>query len=275
MQTDQPDHAQWANLDKTENPSAFVKFLDDSRAALMPFVEGQPELYYAWLKPTDGLQVLDVGSGTGVLLHPLARLLAPTGKVVGIDYSNTMVAAAQARTLGKNLPLEFLQMDAAEMTFSDNSFDRAMSNIVFQHLPNPVRALEEMIRVTKPGGIISLNEQDWETFIVDSSDHLLTRRLLNYFSDFVKNGWIGRQLFGMFVRAGLKDIVVTPQTVRFDLLPFEVFEGCLAAPMQAAAKEGGFHRADIEAWMEEQRDKHAAGTFFATFTTFQAVGVKP
>lgn len=275
MHKDTPDHAQWANVDETENPRAFVKFLDDSRSALLPFVESQPEVYYAWMRPEPGMQILDVGSGTGALVHPLAKLIGPSGNVVGIDYSQTMVAEATSRTQGKGLPLEFIQMDAAAMTFADDTFDRAMSSIVFQHLPDPTKSLNEMVRVCKSGALISLNEQDWETFIVDATSYALTRKLLNYFSDFVRNGWIGRQLYGMFVRAGLKDIVVNPQTVRFDQLPFAVFRDCWAAPMEAALSDGSFSKLELDAWMAEQRQRYDEGTFFATFTTFQVVGTKP
>src|SRR5579864_1237802 len=168
--TSHPSHRDWAQLDKTEDPHAYVRFLDASRERLLAQIQKDPKAFYSYLDPKPGMQVLEVGSGTGSALHPLALLVQPGGKVVGIDYSQIMVDEAQKRADASGLPLEFLQMDAGALDFPDDSFDRTSSNIVFQHLPDPVGALREMVRVTKPGGRVVINEQDWDTFIIDGSD---------------------------------------------------------------------------------------------------------
>lgn len=275
MRTDIPDHSDWGSIDETADPSVFVKLLDDSRKKYLDQIEADPRGYYSWMDMRDGLQVLDVGSGTGVLIERLAKLLEPNGRVTGVDYSATMVDEAQRRAREKGLKSEFRQMDAAALDFEDNTFDYSMSNIVFQHLPDPKKALEEMVRVTKPGGRICIHEQDWETMIVDSDDRRLTRKVLNGFVDSFTSGWIGRQLYGLFVRAGLAQISVTPQSFRFDESTFHVFRSLVTGAVKKAINRGELTVAEYDRWLDEQEEKKDKGELFVSFTTFRVIGTKP
>lgn len=100
----------------------------------------------------NGLRALDVGTGAGFY----AFLLADLGfNVTGIDYSNNMIKNAinNSRKLGHS-NIKFIQMDAQNLKFDDNSFDFIISRNVTWTLPDPQKAYEEWCRVLSPGGKI-------------------------------------------------------------------------------------------------------------------------
>lgn len=117
----------------------------------------------AYLIPhlTHGLSVLDVGSGPGTITADLARLVAP-GKVLGIDSSPEVVAAATALAQERHLSnLSFDTGDVYSLDFPDDSFDVVHAHQVLQHLTDPVAALREMRRVAKPGGLVAIRDADY------------------------------------------------------------------------------------------------------------------
>jgi phosphatidylethanolamine/phosphatidyl-N-methylethanolamine N-methyltransferase len=105
------------------------------------------------LQPAE--RVLEVGVGTGINLS-----LYPTGcTVTGIDFSSSMLEKARDRVsrMGLN-SLRLLQMDAADLKFSDNAFDVVYAPYLISVVPDPVKVACEMRRVCRPGGrIIFLN----------------------------------------------------------------------------------------------------------------------
>jgi SAM-dependent methyltransferase len=106
----------------------------------------------------DGDAVLDVGSGTGALTAAVAAV-APSSRIVGIDPSEPYVALAQARQGSTHVAFEV--GDAQQMRFATASFDRTLSLLVVNFIPDRRRALAEMARVTKPGGTIAAAVWDY------------------------------------------------------------------------------------------------------------------
>lgn len=97
-------------------------------------------------------RVLDVGSGTGALTSAVAAI-APSSRIIGIDPAAAYVAFAQRRHPGDRIRFEV--GDAQQLRFADGSFDRTLSLLVLNFIPDPAKALDEMARVTRPGGSIS------------------------------------------------------------------------------------------------------------------------
>jgi ubiquinone/menaquinone biosynthesis C-methylase UbiE len=97
-----------------------------------------------------GYYVLDIGSGTGVLLPFLITELGYKGRIVALDFSAEMLVQAQA----KNFPpmVGFAQADVLAIPLADNSVDMAICNSVFPHFSDKVRALREIARVLKNNG---------------------------------------------------------------------------------------------------------------------------
>ena len=100
-----------------------------------------------------GFKVLEVGTGTGLTLP----LYPKTVDVHGVDLSANMLKQAQIRLHKEGLKNVTLhQMNAETLGFPDNTFDRINAPSIFSVLPHPEIAMEELIRVCKPGGYICI-----------------------------------------------------------------------------------------------------------------------
>jgi 2-polyprenyl-3-methyl-5-hydroxy-6-metoxy-1,4-benzoquinol methylase len=107
-----------------------------------------------------GLDLLDVGCGPGTLTVDLARHVAP-GRVVAIDVSEAPLAEARAHADEQGVAVTFEVGDAYALEAADASFDVVHAHQVLQHLTDPVAALREMARVTRPGGLIAVRDVDY------------------------------------------------------------------------------------------------------------------
>ncbi|MBI3975878.1 MAG: methyltransferase domain-containing protein [Armatimonadetes bacterium] len=101
-----------------------------------------------------GMRVLDVATGTGKVALLAAERVGARGRVTGIDISPGMLA--QARRKAKELPVEFFEMDAETLRFSDESFDAVLCGFGVFFLPDMLRGMREMWRVLRPGGRVAL-----------------------------------------------------------------------------------------------------------------------
>jgi len=111
-------------------------------------------------------QVLDVGTGSGIMLFGMAKRLT-TGKAIGIDIWLPNAGGGTEHTFWKNAHTEGLEgrvelqnVDARQMPFEDESFDVIVSTFALHHIGHGAadreQALREMVRVLKPGGTIAL-----------------------------------------------------------------------------------------------------------------------
>lgn len=100
-----------------------------------------------------GQQVLDVASGTGLVAFSAAQAVGRRGRVLGVDLSGQMVAAANHRAAQAGLSnVRFERMDAESLQLPDASFDVVLCAMGLMYLPDPLQALREMRRVLRPGG---------------------------------------------------------------------------------------------------------------------------
>ena len=99
-------------------------------------------------------RVLDCGIGCGSLSIALNSILPDQIAYYGIDMSGEMLAAADAVMRQTGLSPQLKQADILSIPYADQSFDFVMAAHVLEHLPEPQRALNEMIRVLKPGGML-------------------------------------------------------------------------------------------------------------------------
>ena len=102
--------------------------------------------------------ILDVGSGTGALSFTVAETM-PFSRVTGVDPSAGYVRFAQAHAAGDRV--RFLVGDAQALQLPDAAFDKTLSLLVMNFIPDPAKALREMIRVTRAGGVVSAAVWDY------------------------------------------------------------------------------------------------------------------
>jgi len=113
---------------------------------------------------TQGMRVLDVGSGAGDVAFLAAELVGETGIVVGTDRAPTAIAAASAAARERGLQnVEFRQGDPAEMSF-ERTFDAVVGRYVLPFQADPSAMLRGLVRHLDPGGLVVFHEPDW-TFV--------------------------------------------------------------------------------------------------------------
>ncbi|OYD13909.1 hypothetical protein CH330_09790 [candidate division WOR-3 bacterium JGI_Cruoil_03_51_56] len=108
------------------------------------------------LKP--GMKLLDAGCGYGYILHTFGPYCMPGAELVGLDREKKLLATAKrlATKQGLGGATKFVEGDVYDMPFEKNTFDFSVAHVVFCHLAEPEKALDELIRVTKRGGCIAV-----------------------------------------------------------------------------------------------------------------------
>jgi Methylase involved in ubiquinone/menaquinone biosynthesis len=109
-----------------------------------------------------GVRVLDLGCGPGTISTQIADLVAP-GEVTAVDVDPGVLERARAMA-GPVPNLTFQLGDAYALGFADDTFDLSHAHQVLQHLADPVAALRELARVTRPGGTIAVRDADYGAF---------------------------------------------------------------------------------------------------------------
>jgi ubiquinone/menaquinone biosynthesis C-methylase UbiE len=100
----------------------------------------------------EGMRVLDIGTGSG---GSVAIPAASRGaEVTGSDISSVHFEAARARAEAAGVEVDWVEADALDLPFDDGSFDRVLSTFGHMFAPDHEQAAKEMVRVTKPGGVI-------------------------------------------------------------------------------------------------------------------------
>ncbi|SJX64565.1 uncharacterized protein SRS1_15382 [Sporisorium reilianum f. sp. reilianum] len=150
-----------------------------SEAVLRSHASRTAETSAAFLLPhiKPDAKILDIGCGPGTITTSFAKYV-PEGSIVGTDYSAEVVAEAQKRL--KQLMEEaksdaerkaaqrcsFQQASVFELPYADDTFDVVYCHQMLLHLPEPVKALKEMRRVCKRGGLVAAREADFSSTVM-------------------------------------------------------------------------------------------------------------
>jgi ubiquinone/menaquinone biosynthesis C-methylase UbiE len=161
------------------------------------------------LDPPAGM-LLDIGAGPGNISLKIARR-CPRLRVVGLDYSRNMVRAARQAAAKDGLAdrARFFVGDANRLCLPDASFDLVLSNSVLHHLANPIALLKEMVRVSKPDGVVLLRDLRRPSRLafplhVRWHGRYYSGLMYQLFRDSVRASYTGKELAELLRQSGLE-----------------------------------------------------------------------
>ena len=151
-------------LENKARARLFYKYLSKVYDTINPFIwnDEMRDEAIAWLDIQPDDRVLDVGSGTGFATE---GLLQHTDEVYCLDQSIHQMEKAFVK-FGKHDAVKFHRGDAERLPFADDTFDHLWSSGSIEYWPNPIDALEEFRRVTKPGGRVLVVGPDYPNSVV-------------------------------------------------------------------------------------------------------------
>jgi ubiquinone/menaquinone biosynthesis C-methylase UbiE len=180
----------------------------------------------------DGEKILDVGCGTGSLTFALVKA-ADLGEIAAIDYSPVFVEEAIRRNTDTRIKI--WQGDACSLPFEDGAFDRALALLVLHFVPEAGKAVAEMRRVVRPGGVVAaavwdhLGGMPGMRMMVDTvaalSEGGRQLRARYCFQPMMQPGEMKRT----FVEQGLLAVTETELMVRMDYQSFDDYWAPIAA----------------------------------------------
>lgn len=155
MQTGAPDFAQVKSAMK-------ATWMAGDFGQIANYSAHEGDAFVGRLNLSPGTLVLDVACGTGNLAVPAARHGA---EVTGVDIAPNLLEQARKRAATEELQIRFEEGDAEELTYPDHSFDVVMSMFGAMFAPRPERVASELLRVCKPGGVITMANWTPEGFV--------------------------------------------------------------------------------------------------------------
>ena len=261
----------FADVDGGEELTSYTGCL--SLLDALPYYRRVKQASYELLGLAPGLSVLEVGCGIGDDALRMAELVAPGGRVVGVDASALMIGEAAARAPA-GLPVAFLRADARRLPFGDALFDRCRVDRTLQHIQRPEEAVAEMARVLAPGGMLLAYDNDWETFTVSGPDRETSGIIERLWTNSFMNPRIGRDLEWLFAEAGAVDIRAVPSVSV--ITDFEVADRVynLSQTARRAVEQGLISGERGSAWLADLQSRSGMGSFLCFLTAVTVVGRK-
>jgi len=232
-----------------------------------------------------GSRVLEAGCGVGAQTITLARH-NPECQFTSIDISGDSLCQAARLVRAQALAnVRFQQTDIYALPYPDGAYDHVFICYVLEHLTAPERALAELLRVTRPGGGLTVIEGDHGSCYFHPETQQARKAwqcLIDVQASLHGDSLIGRRLYPLLRDAGLSDVVVSPRMVYADHSRPRVVEGFVGntiIPMVEGVRQAALEcgMIDAQTWDKGIADlRHILSTQQGTFcyTFFKATGRK-
>lgn len=261
--------AGFPDVDHAPDPRALIEFMDTART--LPGVRIAKSVAMQALALRPGQAVADIGCGPGDDAVEMARWVGPTGSVIGIDASETMLAEARRRA-PDGQPVRFVAGDVRDLPLPSESVDRCRADTVLQHVSHPAQAVAEMTRVTRTGGRIVLTDFDQGTFLVDHPDRATTTLVQQAVADGIAQQRVGRSLRRLLADAGALDITVQARFVESDIT---FLQRLLAPTLRELTVSGAVPGPVLDQWQAALAAASEHRQFTAGAVLFVAAGRLP
>jgi SAM-dependent methyltransferase len=253
----------FTRVDEAARPADWVECLDKLHRE--PFYRDYKDRIRAILAPRSTGLYLEVGAGVGTDAKALGA------RVIAVDRSLTMCRESRAR--GQSLAVV---ADAEALPLPSGLVDGCWSDRTFQHLAHPQRALDDLIRVTKPGAVVVVADPDYGTQAMEFPDQSLARQVMSFRAHhLLRNGTLAHEMGRKFTAAGLVAVSVEERRliVRDPTSVANVMG--LRSWAQTASDRGMMSADDVARWETLYDQVVAGGRFNWSVSFFITSGRKP
>ena len=220
-----------------------------------------------------GDSVLSVGCGPGFETAVIADEVGAEGDVTGLDVNKDVLTAARDRC--SDLPqVSFQHGDVTELQAADESFDHVRAKQVLQFVDDVDSALEEVFRVLKPGGRVTLVEAVRESQVLHSSDPERMQRAMEVYREARGDRQFGTRFVSLLPEAGFSLEEIVPRSRVHREINEQVEQG-IEVQRGFLESSDAFDAAEVDAWEQELGELDDAGQFLFCGTTLLYLGRKP
>jgi SAM-dependent methyltransferase len=242
-----------------------------------PSFAGMLHAYLDRLPLASARSVLDLGCGTGVAARAVASRPEFAGRIVGIDLSPHMVAAARRLAYEQGLAerITFQVGDCLALEEVDAACDVVIAHTLMSHLPAPDTVLAEAARVTRPGGTVAIFDIDPASLTFGTEDPAYGQRMEEAISGaLLANPRLMRTMPLLLRWAGL-ELVDSLAWVISEIGTGDFWVGALDSFLVLVPEAGVLTPDEIQAFVEAQRRASAEGTFFASANYYAYLARRP
>jgi SAM-dependent methyltransferase len=213
-----------------------------------------------------GARLLDAGCGIGLEAARLANE-HPKVLVTGLDRNAELLRIARREPNPHPANLSWLEADLVALDLPDSCFDIVRTERVLMYLPDPEldSAIDELVRLLRPGGQLVLFELDYGATILSAGSHpdAVLRRVNELLDDSLPQPRAGRRIPGLLTDRGLADVDAQPFSFAVN---GSVWRRIVHDTLTARAHEDGALDAPARSWLDEQSEAAAGGVFLGAFT---------
>jgi SAM-dependent methyltransferase len=240
-----------------------------------PDIAAQREATLKYLAPKPGEHVIDVGCGPGFLTRSLAEAVGPTGRVLGADLSEPLLAMAAARCAGLSW-VRLQQGDARELDLPNDLFEAATCVQVLEYVRAVDGAIAELFRLLRPGGRAVIIDADWRALVWHSTDEARMRRVVAAWEGHCSHPSLPRTLGMRLRRVGFVVEAVEVLTILNSRLHADTYShGLIDLVRDFVVDRGALESAEAEAWAAELRDLGTRDEYFLSLGRFLFLARRP
>ena len=239
-----------------------------------PTFAAMREAYLDRLAFPAGVRVLEVGCGTRAVVRAILRRMPPDGRIVGIDPSEKLVAAAE-RLAGDDDRQSYRAVDAGALAAEGQTFDLVVLHTVLSHAEDPERLLEGAARLLVPGGTLAAFDMDNASRSIQGRDQAFSDAMVEAMRGRAcANPHVMRRMPALLRRAGL-ELADTLAHCFAEIGRGSYYLGMADYIARLVAADATMPPDRVETWIAELHAASEDGTFFAAGDYFTFIARRP
>ena len=222
-------------------------------------------------------RVLDLGCGTGVATRAIAKRYGFSGRVVGVDLSPMLVAAASriAAEEGCADRVEFKSGDSRKLDLEDGAFDAVIAHTLLSHVDDPRSVLQEMKRLVRPGGMIAVFDGDYASMTFGNANSERGRALDKaVISGVVTSPYVMRLMPRMLKDVGL-ELTMTLSNVLAEVGRADFWASAIESFRRLVPKSGAMSEEEADNWAKDLLRDSDNRTFFGASNYYSYIAQRP